>query len=68
MSATVAFSVANAEALFNSNNAAFNDLAGPDTGDFDWGLPFFYGRSVFTALENTTITGNAGPFFAASTP
>jgi hypothetical protein len=33
---------------------------------FDWGLPFFYGRKVFTALENTTINGNAGPFFATT--
>ena len=35
---------------------------------FDWGLSFFYGRSVFTAVERQTINGNPGPFFAASTP
>ena len=37
-------------------------------GTFDWGLPFFYGRSVFTAFEGAAIGGNPVPFFAASTP
>ncbi len=59
-------------ATFTGNAA--NNIGGPGgscTGipcTFDWGLPFFYGRSVFTALEGTTIAGNTGPFFAASTP
>lgn len=64
VSATVAFSVANAEALFNSNNAAFNDLAGPDTGDFDWGLPFFLGRPTFIAIEGQSTSGGTGPYWA----
>jgi hypothetical protein len=42
----VSFNVANAERLFDTGNAAFNDLAGPDSGDFDWGLPFFFGRKT----------------------
>jgi hypothetical protein len=59
------------------SGTAFNTLGGPfgtcnnttgPTCTFDWGLPFFYGRSVFTAVEGTTINGNPGPFFAASTP
>ncbi len=70
---TYSFSIADIQTLTGN---AFNNVGGPSgTCDnvatpctFDWGLPFFYGRSVFTALENTTITGNAGPFFAASTP
>jgi uncharacterized protein DUF3443 len=35
---------------------------------FAWGLPFFYGRSVYVGFEGMTISGNLGPFFAASTP
>jgi hypothetical protein len=68
---TYSFSIADVQTL--SGNA-FNNIGGPAGActsagcTFDWGLPFFYGRSVFTALENTTIPGNAGPFFAASTP
>ena len=71
-----AFSIANEQGL-NGTFAAFNNVGGPFGGTcdnvttpctFDWGLPFFYGRSVFTAVEGTTINGNPGPFFAASTP
>ena len=66
-SANVNFSVANAEALFmNPNFYAFNDLAGEgsDTTTFAFGLPFFYGRSVFTAIEGQTTPAGTGPFNA----
>ncbi|MEJ2009184.1 MAG: DUF3443 domain-containing protein [Acidobacteriota bacterium] len=67
------FSIANADALFNANNglnAAFNDLGGDyatnaSTDGFDFGLPFFYGRSVFVGIENETgPDGSVGPYFA----
>ena len=71
---TVAFNVGNANALFsNANNAAFSELGGPNgpiSGcgtSFDWGLSFFYGRSVFTAIEGQPVTGAngvVGPFWA----
>ena len=64
---TVNFGIANAEFLFSSNggaNFAFNNLGGPNAGTFDWGLPFFFGRNVFTALENQNTPVGAGPFFA----
>ncbi|CAK9252860.1 unnamed protein product [Sphagnum jensenii] len=35
------FQVADAAKLFESGNTAFNNLCGPSSGDFDWGLPFF---------------------------
>jgi hypothetical protein len=69
---TVSFSVANGEALLNSTNNAFSNVAGTgdDTADpayglyFDWGLPFFYGKSVFVALEGTSAAGTEGPYWA----
>jgi hypothetical protein len=68
---TYNFNIAN---ISSSTNLAFDDVGGPAGAcsaagcTFDWGLPFFYGRSVFTAIEGKTIGGNLGPFFAASTP
>ena len=58
------FSVANANALFsNLSFTAFSDLGGPnpDGTSLDLGLSFFYGRNVFTGLENPTVSA---PYFA----
>jgi hypothetical protein len=30
-------------------------------GGFDWGLPFFYGRSVFVLFESHTAGAITGP-------
>lgn len=56
---SVAFSVANTE-LLNFNFSAFKNLAGPYSAGFDWGLPFFYGRKVYTAFE----TNSQGSYIA----
>lgn len=65
-SGQISFSVANADTMFNDNPTAsvFEDLAGPNSQGFDWGLPFFYGRNVFTAIEGQSTPGGAGPFWA----
>jgi hypothetical protein len=63
--AAVAFSVASADALFqNPVLSAFSNLAGPNPGSFDWGLPFFYGRNVFFAIESQPTSGGLGPYVA----
>ena len=67
-SGPVTINVANADALFQANNglnAAFNNLAGDSGGDFDFGLPFFFGRDVFVGIENMTGPGGVvGPYWA----
>ncbi len=64
----VSFSVANTNTLFTNNGAAtaFNDIAGtfPGSGGFDWGLPFFFGRKVFSALEGASTPAGTGPYVA----
>jgi hypothetical protein len=66
-SGTVNFSVDNADSLFQNNPDAFvfGTLAGPNSlAGFDWGLPFFYGRHVFTAIERRSTPGGTGPYWA----
>jgi hypothetical protein len=48
----------------NPNNTAINGLAGPFPGLFDFGLPFFFGRNVFTAFDGKSTPGGAGPYTA----
>jgi len=66
---TVGFSVANAKNL-GSTYYAFNNLAGPGTGTllanqtFDWGLPFFFGRTVYVGISGKTSNAGTGPYFA----
>jgi Protein of unknown function (DUF3443) len=64
-STTISFSIDNADTLF-SNTAAtvFPTLGGPNTGMFDWGLPFFYGRNVFIAIDGAQTPGGVGPYWA----
>ncbi len=61
------FSIANAQTLFNSypSDVAFNNIAGTGyTGAIDFGLPFFFGRSIAVLNEGQTALGQAGPFTA----
>ena len=68
---SVAFSVANAS-KFSAANSAFSNLGGqmpgyptnPSIPPFDWGLPFYFGRTVFTALESHDTPAGSGPYFA----
>ncbi len=65
---TVAYSFGNADALMGANPSfyAFDDIAGPGGDDvtFAWGLPFFYGRNVYTAIEGRATPGGTGPYVA----
>jgi uncharacterized protein DUF3443 len=63
-SGQVSFSIANAESLFRTGNNAFDNLGGPDTGQFDWGLPFFLGRTTFIGIEGRGTPGGTGPYWA----
>ena len=37
---------------------------GGDLSTFDWGLPFFLGRTVFVGIEDQESSLGTGPFFA----
>ena len=61
---TIAFDIANADTLFSTGNTAFNDLGGPNVGGFDLGLPFFFGRNVYLAIQGASTSGGTGPYWA----
>jgi len=71
-SSTVSFQIADLNAIARTHYAIADaggsgaSSTGTDTlnDDFDFGLSFFYGRRVYTAIEGT-LAGNAtGPFYA----
>jgi hypothetical protein len=65
-SATVPFQVANTASLLAGTYAAFDNIAAYTSvsGYFIWGLPFFFGRSVYTALSGSQAGPQSGPFVA----
>ncbi len=63
-SSTVSFAIGNSSALFASANNAFNNLAGVASNGFGWGLPFFFGRRVFTAIASRETSAGPGPYYA----
>ncbi|WP_345811005.1 DUF3443 domain-containing protein [Paraburkholderia sp. PREW-6R] len=60
----VTFAIGNSSLLFASGNNAFNNLAGISSNAFCWGLPFFFGRRVYTAIASRTTPAGPGPYFA----
>jgi hypothetical protein len=62
--ATINFTIDSASTLFTGSNTVLPTLGGPNPGIFDWGLPFFYGRQIFTAIEGRSTPGGNGPYWA----
>ena len=61
---TISFNVANASMLLQNNFSAFNDIGGENSNSFDFGLPFFFGKTVFTAIEGQATPSGNGPYVA----
>jgi hypothetical protein len=68
-SSTVSFQIGNADTLLEGTApiSALNNIGAPASGTpntFDWGLPFFFGRKVYFAIEGRTTSRGMGPFYA----
>jgi Protein of unknown function (DUF3443) len=69
-SGPVSFTIGNGDTLIsNSADNAINDIGAPgeyQNGSlyFDWGLPFFFGTNVYTAIDGATTPGGPGPYVA----
>jgi hypothetical protein len=64
VSINVAFAIANALPLIDSPSVVFNNIGGPSSGIFDWGIPFFLGRTVFVGIEGQSSAAGTGPYWA----
>jgi hypothetical protein len=62
--ASASLTVANALTLFDTGDMAFSNLAGYNGNMFGWGLPFFFGRRVISAIEAQPTPAGVGPFYA----
>ncbi len=68
------FSLNNAQALLSTDgtsvlpgvgaNPTAQNITNAYPTSFDFGLPFFYGRTVYTAIEGRPAGGVMGPYFA----
>ncbi|WP_296000349.1 DUF3443 family protein, partial [Rugamonas sp.] len=65
-SGTVNFVIVNEQNRDNATVAlSVGGTAGTSLrGAFDWGVPFFFGRRVFVVLENDSVAGAVGPYWA----
>ena len=57
------FSIGDADKVPNQF-AVYGELGGPNAGSFNWGLPFFYGRTIFVAIEGQSAPGGIAPYWA----
>jgi hypothetical protein len=60
----VSFHIGNLNNLLSSPNNVSADIGGPNPGEFDWGLPFFFGRKVYIGIEGQTSSLGTGPYWA----
>ncbi|MGA7179374.1 MAG: DUF3443 family protein [Thiobacillaceae bacterium] len=61
-SAPVSFTVGNPD-LLAATITVDAELAGPEVGGgVDWGLPLFFGRNIYTAIEGMSTPAGSGPW------
>ena len=64
----VLFKVGNFNSLYGTANRVFvevgNSSGGNLAGFFDWGLPFYFGRSVYLGIEGRSSSLGAGTYWA----
>ena len=65
VSSNVLFQIGNFDNLASSStNNVFSNIGAAVPGLFDWGLPFYLGRSVYVGIDGTSSNLGPGPYFA----
>ncbi|WP_153099871.1 DUF3443 family protein [Paraburkholderia hayleyella] len=60
---SIPFSITSLDQVWTAKNHAYNNI-GTRGSQHMWGLPFFFGRSVYSAVQGATVGTQAGPFTA----
>jgi hypothetical protein len=65
-SGTVNFSIVNPQTLDTTIRAASvgGSIGRSNSSTFDWGMPFFFGRTVFVAIDGASTLHGTGPYWA----
>ena len=64
LSSAVPFLIGNFISLMSSPDNVFAEIGGNSTGEFDWGLPFHFGRNIFVGFEESSSSLGNGPYWA----
>jgi hypothetical protein len=68
MANNLTFGVGNTVTMLNNDFDAYPQLGGTippgNSGTFDYGLPFFYGKRVAVAVQGAKTTAGTGPYIA----
>jgi hypothetical protein len=60
----VSFKIGYYDSLSASSNNVFAEIGGSGAGDFDWGLPFYFGRNVYMGIEGSKSSLGNGTYWA----
>jgi hypothetical protein len=63
-SGALSFQIDNFTSLKGTTNNVFAELGGNFPLEFDWGLPFFFGRNVYVGFEGSKSSLGKGPYWA----
>jgi hypothetical protein len=60
---SISFTIGNASTLLASGNVAFSDVGAEWDSAWDWGLPFFFGRTVYIGFNGRSTPLGTGPLW-----
>jgi uncharacterized protein DUF3443 len=61
----ISFEIQNAAFAVNSSPYfMFNNIGGSFSGAFDWGLPFYFGRTIYHGIDGKSSPLGTGPYWA----
>jgi hypothetical protein len=61
---SITFGIDNAVTLLDSGDNALTNLGTPYADGFDWGLPFFFGKTVYVGFDGATSSIGSGTYWA----